>query len=332
MTELLDRVRALPGVRAAGISEYGLFGNGIWTDTVRIPGHAPEPTQTIVLPITPGFFDAMGIRLLAGRDLRAEDVFQGSDAVVVNEAFARHYFPGEDPVGKRFFRPESNAPNADYPDANRQGFPQQIVGLVRDVHYDSVREPAPITYYIPMPQTWTASLAVRSAGDATAVAPLVRDAVRAFGHSLRATEVTLQSTLVNDALIRERLLAILSGFFGVVAVVIAAVGLYGVLSYSVVRRKREIGIRVALGARRASVLRLVVSEIALVMLVGLTAGLAGGTLLSQSVVKLLYEVKPGDGVSLAFPAAALLAAAAMAAVWPALRAVRVDPAVALRDE
>jgi hypothetical protein len=250
---------------------------------------------------------------------------------LVNEAFARHYFPGEDPIGKQFFRPLSNLPDSDFHDANRLGIPQQIVGLVRDVHYDSVREPAPPTYYIPLAQTWTASLAVRT-DDPLRVVPLLREAVRGFGHSLRATEVRLQSTLVNDDLIRERLLAILSGFFALVAAVLAAVGLYGVLSYSVVRRTREIGIRVALGARRGSVVRLVVSEAAVVIALGVAAGIFGGKLLAGSVAKLLYEVKPTDVASIAFPVACLLAAAAMAAVRPAMRAAGVDPSVALREE
>jgi putative ABC transport system permease protein len=161
---------------------------------------------------------------------------------------------------------------------------------------------------------------------------MVREAVRTFGHSLRTVDVTLQSTLVNDALIHERLLAVLSCFFTLVAAVLAGVGLYGVLSYSVVRRTREIGIRVALGARRVSVVRLITSEIGLVTAIGLAAGLAGGEMLARSVSKLLYEVKPTDAASVAFPVACLLGAAAVAALRPAMRAARVDPSVTLREE
>jgi putative ABC transport system permease protein len=332
MTQLLDRVRAVPGVRSAGISAFELFGDSGWSDTVRIPGRAPDSTEAYVVPVTPGYFSTMGIRLLAGRDITSQEVFRQAASVLVNEAFARHFFPGENPVGKLFFRPESRGPNRDYAEADRGGYPQQIVGLVRDVHYDSVRDPAPPTYYIPLTQMWSASMAVRTAADPMRVVPLVREAVRTFGHSLRTTEVTLQSTLVNDALIRERLLAILSGFFALVSIALAAVGLYGVMNYSVVRRTREIGIRVALGARRASVVRLIVSEVALVTAVGLAAGFGGGKLLAGSVAKLLYEVKPGDAASLAFPIACLLGAAAIAAVRPALRAARVEPSVALREE
>lgn len=332
MTELLDRVRAVPGVRSAGISEWGLFTDNQWSDSVRIPGRAPDSTQVTVLPITPGFFGTMGIRLLAGRDLTVQDVMQQSQSVLVNETFARHYFPDENPIGKRFYRPESNQPNRSYASADRPGYPQEIVGLVRDVHYASVREPAPATYYIPLTQVWVSSLAVRTEGEPARVIPMVREAVRTFGHSLRTVDFTLQSTLVNDSLINERLLAVLSCFFTLVAAVLAGVGLYGVLSYSVVRRTREIGIRMALGARRAGVVRLITSEIGLVTAIGLAAGLAGGEMLARSVSKLLYEVKPTDAASVAFPVACLFGAAAVAALRPAMRAARVDPSVALREE
>ena len=332
MLEVLDRFREVPGVKAAGISAFALFSGTGWSDVVRIPGRPPDTVDVTIVPVSPGWFEAMGIRRLAGRDLTPGDVETGSGVVVVNEAFARRYFPGEDPIGKRFFRPESRRPNRDYADVDRGGYPQEIVGLVRDAHYDDLREPAPPTYYIPLVQLWASSLAVRTAGDPQVAIAGVREAVRRYGRSLKTTEVTLESTLVADHLIPERVLAVLSGFFAVAAVVLAAVGLYGVLSYAVVRRTREIGIRVALGARRASVIRLILAEVGLVTAAGLAAGFLCGRLLSGAVRKLLFEVKPTDAASLALPAACLLAAAAIAAIRPALRAARVDPAVALRDE
>ena len=332
MTELLDSVRALPGVQSAGISAFGLFSGNGWSDTVIIPGRAPDSFEVTILPVTPGFFRTMGMRMTAGRDLTRRDVGNQSDSVVVNEAFARRYFPGENPLGKRFFRPESRAAYRDYASAGRSGYPQRIVGLVRDAHYSSVREPADPTYYIPLNQNWVTSLAVRTAGNPLHAVPLVRDAVRAFGHSLQPAEVTLQSTLVNDALIRERLLAVLSGFFAVVALVLAAIGLYGVLSYSILRRTREIGIRMALGAQRTSIVRLISWDVALVTAIGMGAGFVGGKPLAHFLSKLLYEVKPTDLASIGLPLAVLLAAAAVAGVRPTLRAVRIDPAAALREE
>lgn len=332
MLNLLDRVRALPFVKAAGVSLCAVFTNCEWSDDVVIPGRAPDKTEAVVLPVSQGFFDALGMRLLKGRALTRRDVDRQSQYVVVNEAFARHFFPGEDPVGKLFYRPESREPSRDYASATRTGFPQRIVGLVRDAEYSSVREKAPPIYYIPLTQTWAASLAVRTAADPLVAVPALRDVVRHFGHGLEVSDVTLQSTLVRDTLVRERLLALLSGFFALVAVVLAAVGLYGVLSYSVVRRTREIGIRVALGARQGAVIKLVVSEIAIMTAIGLAAGFVAGKMLARPVLKLLYNVKPTDIASIALPLACLLGAAAIAAVRPAIRAARVDPAVALREE
>jgi putative ABC transport system permease protein len=318
--QLLDRIRELPGVRNAALCEFGFFSHSWMTQEVRIPGRAPDSTEVNYIPISPGFFETMGVRLLEGRSFAPSDVTPTSSAVVVNQAFARHYYPGEDALGKRFATP-NGTPN----------IPQDIIGVVKDVRLQSVRDPAPLTVFEPVRWPY-GTLAVRPEGDPWRVVPLVRQQIRSFGHSARATSVTLQSTLVDDALVRERLLALLAGFFALAALALAGVGLYGVLSYSVVRRTKEIGIRMALGARQASVVRLVIREIVAVAAAGLMAGLLLGRLLAHPVEKLLYEVKPGDFWSLALPLAALLAAAALAAFRPALRAAAVEPAVALRNE
>ena len=240
IAELLERVRAIPGVRSAGISQWGLFSGDVWTDFIRIPGRPPDPTSATILPVSPGFFETMGIRLLAGRDLTVRDLAANASAVVVNQAFARHYYPGEEALGEQFPLPGDN-------NKDRTG---QIIGIVSDVHYQSVREPAPPTLYLPLDRL-QGMLAVRTAGDPRAIAPRVRDQVQAFGHSLKVREVVLQSTLVDDALIRERLLALLSGFFAIVAAVLAAVGLYGVLElFGAAPEKGDGNSR---GARRAPV-------------------------------------------------------------------------------
>jgi ABC-type antimicrobial peptide transport system permease subunit len=162
--------------------------------------------------------------------------------------------------------------------------------------------------------------------------PTVRQAARVVNPALRATDVILQSTRINNTLLRERLLALLAGFFAIVAVVLAAIGLYGVLSYSVVRRTKEIGIRVALGARQFGVVRLVISDVVLVVAIGLGIGIGGGFALGRFVATLLFEVKVSDFWSLALPLACFLLASALAALPPAIRAARVDPIVALREE
>jgi predicted lysophospholipase L1 biosynthesis ABC-type transport system permease subunit len=245
----------------------------------------------------------------------------GGSAVLVNQEFAREYLPGENPLGKGFER------IGDIP----RPVPQEIVGLVRDGKFNNLREQNSPTIY----GVWrypAGTLEVRTAGNPLAIAPAIRQAIPRFNAGLKVNSVMLQSTRINNTLLRERLLALLAGFFAIVAVVLAAVGLYGVLSYSVVRRTKEIGIRVALGARQFGVVRLVISDVMLVIGIGLLAGIGGGLALGRFVASLLFEVKPSDFSSLALPLACLLGAVALAALPPALRAARVDPMVALRDE
>jgi predicted permease len=318
--QLVDRIRELPGVRNAALCEFGFFSGSWMTNSIRIDGRAPADDEVATLPVSPAFLDTMGVRLLEGRSFTPSDVTSAPSVVLVNQAFARRYYPGEDPIGKRFTFAGRD-----------KTLPQDIIGVMQDVRLQSVRDPAPPTIFVPL-RRLNGTLAVRADGDPWRVVPLIRQQIRGFGHSVRDGGVTLQSTLVDDNLVRERLLALLAGFFALAAVALAGVGLYGVLSYSVVRRTREIGIRVALGARQSSVVRLVVREIAAVAAIGLVAGLLLGRLLARPVESLLYEVKPGDFWSLALPLTLLLSAAALAAFRPAWRAARVDPAVALRNE
>jgi len=240
---------------------------------------------------------------------------------VVNEAFAQRYFPGEDPLGKRFERVERS-----------DTVPQEIVGLAADAKYNDLREVTPPTVYVPLRGVHMATLQVRTTMDPRTLASMLRTEIPRVHPALRVTDVTLQSTLIDNTLIRERLLALLSGFFALVAVALVAVGLYGVLSYSVVRRTREIGIRLALGARRLRIVRLVVRDVTLPSVLGLAAGLLGGTFLARLFAALLFEVEPFGLGSLGLPLGCLLLVSALAALPPVLRATRVDPAVALRYE
>jgi len=244
--------------------------------------------------------------------------------VVVNEAFASRYFGTRPALGARLdarFGPDSS------PAAH------EVIGVVGNVRHD-LRKPAEPAIYIPLRNSGT--IVLRVAGDATAAASLIgprlREEVRAVNPLFRATSVMPQSTLVGQTLLRERLLALLSGFFAVVGLVLAAIGLYGVLSYSVVQRTREIGIRMALGAQRKGLIRMIVADVGAATIAGAIAGLAGGLYLSRFVESLLFEVTPLDFWTLAMPLLLLVVAAALAAVMPALRASRVDPVTALRAE
>jgi hypothetical protein len=239
----------------------------------------------------------------------------------VNQTFARVYFANENPLGKRFER------IGDDP----HPVPQEIVGVIRDAKYNNLREAAVPMVYEPLRQV-NATLEVRTLGDPLPIVSTVRDGIQRFNPALHVAEVTLQSTRIDNTLLRERLLALLSSFFAVVALVLAAVGLYGVLTYSVLRRTKEIGIRGALGARQSQIVALVLADILLATVAGLAGGIAGGLALARYVATLLFDVKPSDFWSLALPLACLLLASALAALAPAIRAARVDPMVALRYE
>jgi hypothetical protein len=286
-----------------------------WISKVKIPGRT-DSGQTYQLGVSPGFFDTMGIRLLEGRDFARHDLGPSASAVVVNEAFARSFFPGQSVVGKQF---------------DRDGDLLEIVGLVRDAKYDEIRETPSPTIYVPLRGQGDAVLTVRAA-DAGRIAPLLRQEILRADPSVKVSRVTLQTTLIDNLLVRDRLLALLSGFFGMVTLLLVSIGSYGVLSYSVVQRTREIGIRMALGARAFQVIRLVISEIAVTVALGVVAGLAGGFVLGHYVTSLLFEVKPGHAATVLFPLLGLMLVCLFAALPPTLRASRLNPVVALRQE
>jgi putative ABC transport system permease protein len=329
---LVDQVRALPGVEAAGLSRWPLLGGSGWDGTVLVDGRRPSDLPVTFVEVTPGFVGALRIRLLAGRDLIDADFDPGSPSVLVNETFARVFLYGGPVLGRRFTRPERRSERE--PDRQQ---PQQVVGIVADAKYNDMKETPPPTIYMPLgvsPDRTDrgGTIAIRSARHEAEVAELVRNAAARMSPGMKVVEVTAQSTLIANTMLRERLLALLSGFFAVLSLALAAVGLYGVLSYSVVQQTREIGIRVALGATRRAVVRGVVRGISVHVLLGMAVGLAVGLWLSQFVAKLLYEVKPLDAASVGWPVALLAIVALAAALLPARRAAGIDPMVALRDE
>ena len=321
---LLEQVRTIPTVQTAAMSAPPLIGGDyVWIQTpaIRFPGRERESLLPVYFSVSSGFFETMRIPILAGRGLETRDMKPGPGPVVVNEEFVRRFLGDENPLGKRF----EQIGDDPHPVA------REIVGVVRDAKSNNLREsPRPVIYG-PLVGT-QATLEVRTSGSPLAVTSAVRAMIRSFDPTLDSSDATLQTTRINNTLLRERLLALLAGFFAIVAVVLAAIGLYGVLSYSVVRRTKEIGIRIALGARQPGVVRLVISDVLLLIAIGLGIGAAGGLALSRFVASLLFEVKASDFWSLALPLACFLAASTLAALPPAWRAARVDPVVALREE
>jgi predicted permease len=317
---MLDHVRRLPGVEAASQSGRALFSGYGWSSAVRLPGRPIDGRESFFLEVSDGFFETMRIPRRDGRTFVRDDSRREPRlAVVVNEAFARRYFEGEPAIGRTFSRDDRNGP-----------IDHEIVGIVADAKYRSVRDPAPATVYLPL--KGIATLQVRTASDPLSVAPMLQREVQGLDASLRVSSVTLQSTLVGNTLLRERLLALLAGFFATVALVLVGVGLYGVLSYTVLQRTREIGIRAALGAGRLAAVREVLAKSVLALAVGTAVGLGVGAYLSRFVEALLFDIEPVSVWALSMPVAVLIVTGLIAAVLPALRAARVDPVVALRFE
>jgi ABC-type antimicrobial peptide transport system permease subunit len=277
--------------------------------------------QSFRLAVSPQFFLTMGTRLLDGREFLSRD----SDAtnpmpVIVNEAFTRKYLPGERAVGRRLTTTSRG-----------QTLSYDIIGVAADVRDGSVRGEMNPFLFSPIGDAG-GTVQIRSSLDARTLADLVRAQLPRVHPSLRLVDVTLQSSLVGNTLLRERLLAVLSGFFGVLGLALAAVGLYGVSSQAVVRRTREIGIRLTLGAQPGAIVRSVLGRVALAVAAGIVAGLAGGMYFARFVRTFLFEIEPFSAPSLALPVFCLVTVALVAAWSPARRATRVDPAEALRME
>jgi predicted permease len=314
---LREQVRALPGVESASFSGWALFRGWSWGNNMELPGGARA--QSFRLAVSPQFFQTMGTRLVDGRELQPSDTDAANPmAVIVNEAFARTYFPGERAVGRRMTTTSRG-----------QSLSYEIVGVVTNVRDGSVRGEVKPYLFSPIGVAG-GTLQIRSSVDLPTLANRVREELPRVHPSLRLTDVTQQSSLVGNTLLRERLLAVLSGFFAALGLVLAAVGLYGVLSYAVVRRTREIGIRLTLGAQPAAVVRAIVGRGALAVIAGIAGGLAGGLYFARFVQTLLFEVEPSSPSSVVLPVICLLAVALAAAWFPARRATRVDPAEALR--
>jgi predicted permease len=325
---VLQRLVLTPGVRSAAFSSESLFSGNSWTEAVSAPGFAPRPGQdreAVLLVISPGFFRTMGMRMVSGRDFEPRDDERARKVAIVNESMARYYFGEADAVG-RTFRLEHTA----FPE------PLTVVGLVRDAKYNSLKQAAPRMVYLPGLQTpgplGGVSFAVRTASDPEKMADLVWKEARGESPNLQFRGVTTQARLVEGTIAQDRMLAQLSGFFGLAAAILVCLGLYGLTAYEVSRRTAEMGVRIALGAQRRDVLRLVLHRSMALVGAGLAIGLAAALGLGRLVESLLFGVRGTDAVTLLLAASMLLAAGLAAAYWPARRAARLDPMASLKYE
>lgn len=318
--QMLSRVSALPGVVSASFSNHALVSSSLDTQDFWIRGEAhPIDTEADCLKVGPGFFETLGIPILHGRSITTQD-FEGTrNVAVINAALARRYFAGQNPIGRQI------GLGQDFKDTF------EIVGVVRDAKYDEVAKEVVPTFYIPL-RAWGACFALRTAIDPKTLIPTVRRAVREIDPKLPILSIQTQTEQIAKTLFEQRLIADLSGLFGILALVLACVGLYGVVSYGVAQRTNEIGIRLALGAERRDILRLVLRQGMVLALAGLALGVMGAAILTRLIKAFLYGVKPMDLATFAGGSLVLLAVELVASYLPARRATKVDPMVALRYE
>jgi predicted permease len=324
--QLAERAAALPGVAAAGTTtdlplEWGPSGNILANDEVFDP--AVERPAVVISAITPGYFAAADIPFLQGQTLQASDVGKYNFGVVVNRAFADKYWPKQDPLGK-IIRPNDVNP----------WFHGRVVGVVESVRqWGPKLEPQPQMYW-PADHAWskTIFLIVRSSRPAAVLAPGLRDAVAELDSELPVSRIRTFKTIVREETSGDRIVAGLTNYCMIVAIGLVAVGLYGTLSYHVLQRTREIGVRMALGAARRDVVRLVFRQGFGWVLIGITLGIGGALAVATTLRAMVYDINTLNPLSLAASAGAVVLAAALACWLPARRASRVDPMEALRCE
>jgi putative ABC transport system permease protein len=328
LDECLARVSALPGVESAAITHALPIDGSQWNTLIHAADKpVPQPGQfpnTEFTPISANYFEAMGIRLSQGRWFNSADAASAPTVAIINETLARRIWPGEDPLGKRLRtgRPEMYSPWL------------EVVGVVADVKSYGVERDAPLQTYVPFAQSPPSNfwLVARTTGEPLQAAAGVERAIHSIDKDLPVSSIRSMDQLLGSSLAARRLTLVLMGGFAALALLLAAIGVYGVISYSVRRRTHEIGVRMALGAQRRDVLKLILAQGARLALLGVAIGLGAALALIRWMETLLFEVRPTDPLTFAVTAAVLALVALIACYLPARRATKVDPMVAIRRE
>jgi predicted permease len=317
---------ALPGVTRTGIVAIRPLQGGVISTVAHLPGRdaaGARPVETLVHFASDGLIETLGLSLIAGRTLEPRDMHSGSNVIVVDELFAQRLFPRDNPIGRRVSFGEGDA------------LQPEIVGVVASSRYDSLRRAVKPTIYRP----WIAeerlgniNVALRTSGDPRAIFDAVRHTVATIDASVPIEQIDTQSALIDRLLRGERLLSVLSNAFAIVALILAGVGLAGLLIYSVTRRTNEIGVRMALGAAPGQVAKMVLGDSLWLVMAGIMAGLPCAYAVARLLRGTLFDLQPADPTTAALALSTLIAVAALAAWLPARRAARIDPIAALREE
>ena len=323
--DMLARIAAVPGVRGAALTNPALLSGSVNSSSIFVRGrtYGPDNPDSINrLVISPNFFEVMEIPILAGRTFTAQDHETGSKVVIINDAAAKKYFPNENPIGQRFGHSVENASQL------------EIVGVLKDAKYNSVRDSAPPTMYVPFLQARaiSATFVIRTAGVPTSATSAVREAARQIDPNLPLTDISTQLEQVERRFQNEKVFAQAYTMFGGLALLVASIGLFGLMSYSVARRTNEIGIRMALGAQRRDVLWLVMWESMLLVVIGIVLGVTAALGAGRLVTTLLFGLAPTDALTIAAAVGLMIVVSGIAGYLPARRASRVDPMVALHYE
>jgi predicted permease len=336
--ELLQRVESLPDVRQASLVGYSPISRSEWLvmgeqpdqrSQLYIEGNPSQSEEEVTInwmQVYPNSFATLGIPLVAGRDFKRQDSWGAQEVAVINESMARRFFGNGNPIGRRFGlgRPE-NAGNI-----------LEIIGVVKDAKYISLREPSRPMFYRAFSQATSGrgqmTLVVRTAGDPAPVAAAMQREARALDPVMPMFQAETLAAQLDVSLVQERLVATMSSVFGLLALLLACIGLYGVLAYDVARRTHEIGIRMALGANAREIVRLVLGETLWLVGIGIVIGLGATWAATRWVASLLFGLQPHDPLTIGLAALVLLTVAAVAGYLPARRAARVDPLMALKYE
>ena len=323
--QLLDRLRTAPGIRSAALANVAILAGDEWDSTMSVEGHQSkdgEDMQAYMNMLSPGYFETMGVRLLDGRDFRPGEGKEKASVAIVNRRFAEHFFPGQSAVGRHLAFGDRPGVKLDI----------EIVGVAENSLYEGPREGVRRQVFLPNWGRNSATFYVRTTEASTSAFNLIRGEVRALSagmpvYSMKTLEGQLDETLMTD-----RLIATLSAGFGLLATILASVGLYGVMAFVVARRKKEMGIRLALGAEPNLVIWLVMKEVLVLLAIGLAVGLPAALALGRYVSSQLYGIQPNDPWMATATMAVLAIVSAVAGLIPARRASRINPVLALRYE